>query len=157
MSYFAPLHPQTRICIGCGCKIGAVAKNNVKKAVAIGLKKAVDLWLNERIIVDYRNHKMCLKCYSNNGNVPKSSNGTIDLNLLVETLTAFIQLSSKSTSIETETKTEKQHIGFTAINLNCSTLNNCKTYNKISNTINTPITVTSIYIIFIQYFTDSMK
>ena len=116
MSYFVPIHHQKSNCIGCGCKIGAIAKNNIKKAISVGLEKAVDLWIHQQIVVNSRDHKMCKKCFEDNLKIPKISNKDVDLEILVNTLTSFIKSKSKDQN-ENNKYHHNQQIQFSHLNL----------------------------------------
>ena len=107
MCYFIPIYPQRSVCVACGCKIGTKAIGQIKKATSIGLQKAVDLWINKKIVINYTEHKMCKNCFLNDEVVTQSSN-EIDFKYLVDLLSLFIKSKTKNkTKIENDDNQEQ--------------------------------------------------
>lgn len=100
MSYLVPIYAIKTNCIGCGCKVGSKSQHNIKKAHSVGLEQTVQIWLNQKVIVNYKDHKLCSKCFSIKGmQIPSKKTSEPNLELLIHTLTSFC---SKSRNLETK-------------------------------------------------------
>ena len=92
-----PIYPKKTKCIGCGCSVGTRTKNNIKKAISIGMEKAIEFWNNQQLVVHYNDHKLCSTCFNLEEleiGFKMSSNGS-DFKTLSELFTLYFKRNNK--------------------------------------------------------------